>query len=159
MYDVYITLPSYRGDAFRLAHGPYAGSHLRPVDRYHNLGTTMTVETKSPAKQIDDDHLLPDQENDEDEEVELTPSSGMLCARPSLFVWSLIAARFADLKGKQRSGKRRKSRRRKRRTHRLTLHGSGCQNCSQVGNIRRERFANTGMSELRPVVHTRPRGV
>lgn len=46
----------------------------------------MTVETKSPAAQMKNDHLPPDEENGEDEETELTPSPGMLCARPPLLM-------------------------------------------------------------------------
>lgn len=38
----------------------------------------MTVETKSLETQISDDHVPRDEENDEDEEVGLTPSPGML---------------------------------------------------------------------------------
>ena len=54
------------------------GKPPRAVDRYHNLGTTMTVETKSLAAQISDGRLPPDkEENDENEEAELTPSPGM----------------------------------------------------------------------------------
>jgi len=150
VYDV--TLPVHH-KRFWLAHGPHAGSHPGSVNRYHNLGTTMTVETKSPATQINNDQLLPDEENEEDGEIRLTPSPGMLRARPPLFMWSLIA----DLKRKPRSGKRGKNRKRKRR-NRPTLHGSDCPNCSQAGNIRREKSSNTGMSESRLAVHTRPRG-
>jgi hypothetical protein len=71
-------------DAFWLARTLATRGKLpRSVDRYHNLGTTMTVETKSLVTQINNDHLVSrdEEENDEDEEVVLTPSSGMLWAR------------------------------------------------------------------------------
>lgn len=53
----------------------------------------MTVETKSLATQIDNDHLLPDEENEEEGEVGLTPPSGMICALSPLFMWPLTVAR------------------------------------------------------------------
>lgn len=83
-YDV--TLPACYTDAFW-----FAARGKLSVDRYHNLGTTMTVETKSLAMQINNDHLLPD-EDDEEEEMKLTPSSGMLCVGSPPFMWSLTTA-------------------------------------------------------------------
>ena len=63
----------------------------------------MTVETKSTATQLSNDHLPADEENREDEEIELTPSSGMLCTRSPLLMRCLTTARSRILRGGQKA--------------------------------------------------------
>ena len=63
----------------------------------------MTVETKSPATEISNDHLPADEENGEDEEIGLTPSSGMLCTRSPLLMRCLTTTRSRILRGGQKA--------------------------------------------------------
>ena len=55
----------------------HAGSHSRSVARYHDLGTTMTVETKPLATQANNDHSLPEGGSWGEEELAPAPLSGM----------------------------------------------------------------------------------
>jgi len=99
--------------------------------------------SRNPGKQRS---LAPDgEENDEDEEVGLPPSSGMHCFRSPLFTWSLTATRFVDLKGYLETEKEEKA------------EGKGGAVGPPTDWIvetvpKRVKSSNTGTSKLRPIV-------
>jgi hypothetical protein len=98
-------MPEYRTVLQMARNLSHAGSHSHSVVRYHDLGTTMTVETKPLATQVKNDHSTPEGGSRDEEEVAPAPLPGMPYARSLPLVMSLIAEPLWIRKGMLRSGR------------------------------------------------------